>query len=173
MKLRRLLILSVLLACLVVSSPALALPIFDLPIDPIEILPPILTLDPCLGASFIADMGTQIAMDSASGTGFFTAVYKYDLLRSGTTVAHMITTYSRIDFGAVSHVAMEDTLIVDPPASITVFGRSVNVNATGLIGSHGIIVAAVNRNGTAATNIKGRYLITDFGGTNRFCAFLE
>ena len=166
MKLRRLLILSVLLACLVVSSPALAL-------DPIQIMPPILTLDPCLGASFIADMGTEIALDSASGTGFFTAVYKYDLLISGTPVGHVITKYSRIDFGAVSHVAMEDTFIVDPPESVTVFGRSVNVNATGLIGSHGMIVTAVNHNGTAATDIKGRYLITDFGGHNRLCAFLQ
>jgi len=173
MKLRRLFILSVLLACLVVSSPALALPIFDLPIDPIQIMPPILVLDPCFGASAAIDMGTIAALDSASGTGFFTAVYKYDLLASGTPIAHMMTKYSRIDFGAISHVAMEDTLIIDPPISVTVFGRSVNVNATGLVGSHGMIVTAVNHNGTSADYVQGRYLITDFGGTNRFCLFLE
>ncbi len=161
MKSRRLIILSVLLACLVVSSPAFAISI-------------IVPIDPCLSADVVTDIGTIEANVVQSGSDFQVAVYSYDLLASGTTnvVAHVIHHYTRVSVPSLN-ATLDDTF-VDLVHQVTVFGRSVNRNSTGLIGIKGVIVSAVNFDGTANDNIKGRYLITDFGGPpNRFCVFLQ
>ena len=172
MKFRRILALSALLLCLIASSPALAAPIFTIPIDPIPFIPPSVTMDPCFGASVVTDMGSVTVYDTTSGTGFYTGVYTYDVSRSGAAVAHVVTDYKRVDFGSDSEVAMDDTFI-DFADHLTIFGRSVNVDNTGIIGAHGIIVGAINYAGVKNNSLKGKYLTTDFGGSNRLCFFLE
>jgi len=172
MKSRHLLVSVALFACMIFAAPVFAAPIF-VPIDPI-VMPPIFTLNPCFGATVIADMGDITISDGTSdGAGsFYGAVYTYDISVSGATVAHVITNYKRVDFGTSSQVAMDDTFI-DIADGITVFGRSVNRDHTGIIGVQGVIIGAVNFSGTKNDDVKGRYLTTNFGGTNRFCAFLE
>lgn len=174
MKLRRLIVLFALLAFLVISSPALAAPIFDIPIDPIIFTPPILSLDPCFAADLVTTVGAISSVGSLSGTGYYMATYKYELSFSGTPVAHVISAYKRVDFGADSQVAMDDTFILyGGGVNTTIFGRSANENNTGIIGAHGVITGGVTFTGQNVPSLKGTYRITDFGGNNRLCFFLE
>ncbi len=172
MKLRHLLTLFVLLACLIISSPAFAISGIDpIGIDPIVIGPPPIMLDPCFFADFVGDMGPLDIFVVASDLPHYVAVYSYDISQSATTVAHVITNYSRIAFESSFNVAMNDT-VIDLVDEMTLFGRSVNRNMTGIIGAEGVIVGAVDFNGNALA-VKGSYITTDFGGSNRICAFLQ
>jgi hypothetical protein len=157
MKLHHLITLFALLACLVVSSPAFA----------ITIVP----LDPCLFADFVADIGPVNAFTVATSAYFQVNVYSYDLLHSGTPVAHVIHNYSMVTVPSLN-ATMDDTF-VDLVDSVTVFGHSVSRNAAGIIGIQGVIVSAVHFDGTTAYGIKGHYITTSFGGSDRFCAFLQ
>jgi hypothetical protein len=161
-----------LLACLVVSSPALAAPNWGTILDPIIIPPGFFLADPCFGASFSANMGTADNFDSTFDTDFLTAVYRYTLSVSGTVVGTVYTTYKRVGTGAATYMVTMDDTIVGADGT-TVFGRSVNRGVTGIIGLKGEIVGAINPNGTINHGINGRYLTSNFTGTNKFCAFLE
>ncbi len=135
---------------------------------------PALAADPCSGASVIATMEPSSVFDSVVGIDFNTVVVAYDLSVSGSVVAHVITNYKRVTTsGSESNVAMDDTFI-DIIDNVTVFGRSVNINQTGLIGLQGVITGAVNFAGSINTTIKGSYITSsDINGTNRMCFFLQ
>jgi hypothetical protein len=178
MKLRHLFTLLALLACLAVSSPALAAPIFQ-PIDPGIFMPPVLVLDPCFGADLVTNIdGTYYDYKGGiSDTDSFTAVLEYELALSGTPVAHVISHYKRIQFGAdsLSNItALDDTFVIyGSGANLTVFGRAVHVGGATIIGANGVITGAVTFNGQSVP-LKGTYRITSFGGPpNRVCFFVE
>ncbi len=166
MKARRSSTLLVLLACLIVSSPA-----FALDSGGPGLPPPI--FDPCVGSSFTGDIGPITAYDvSTDFDHYYTATYIYDVSVSGNVVAHVITHYKRVNFpGSTPNVAMEDTFI-DLVRERTFFGRSVHRDDYTNIGAEGVITGAVTFNGDPI-NVKGTYITTNFGGPDHFCAYLQ
>ncbi len=129
----------------------------------------ILILDPCLFASFRADVfsaGSLITV--ASGVDYFVGVYRYELDKNGTTVGHLITKYTRVSVGSTDMVSTEDTAFIDS-LGLAVFGHGAN-DVIGLVGAHGVIDSAITMTG-ARRAINGTYTFSNFTGQLEFCAF--
>ncbi len=165
MKSGRSVALLVLLAFIIVSSPAFAA-------DTLPSLPPPI-FDPCVGSTLTGDMGIPTWYDVSCVLHYCVSTLVYNVYNaSGQTVGRVITNYKRVDFpGGISNVAMDDTFI-DLVNERTVFGHSVNRNTSGIIGVEGVITGAVTFTGDLV-NVKGTYITTNFGGTNHFCAYLQ
>lgn len=141
---------------------------------------PAFAADPCAGATVIANMEPSSIFDSVIGDDFNTVVVAYDLTVSDSIVAHVISNYKRVTITgtglngswSAENVTTDDTFI-DIVDNVTVFGRSVNRNQTGLVGVQGVITGAVNFVGSINTAIKGSYITSDVTGTNRMCFFLQ
>ncbi len=129
---------------------------------------PAVILDPCSGATFVADMVNleELFLDAGMNVELAT----YELQKDSVTVGHGFSKYAVHTFGTDTYVASEETIIVDAK-SFTAYGQSSNTTS-GIAGARGIITGAVSFSGDKISAIQGTYAFSDFTGSLRFCAFI-
>jgi hypothetical protein len=131
------------------------------------IVGPIWTLDPCGSADIEFGLTDVEHAELQCGSATCTSRLTYGLTIDTDTIAYLITDYHRVSVGDDNYVAMEDTFIVPGSPSLTLFGRSSNMDG-GIFGARGTLLGGMDSSGNKF-ELVGTYLFSDYLGNYSVC----